>query len=1031
MKLRLLLTIVLLFFLAKSFSQQRTIEKQDSLLNEANHHLLLGDYDQAIVQYKELLKAKEIKNEALLYNQLAHSFYKKLDREEAKNYAEKALKTSQVSVPKDTLQEAIAWENLARFEQPEKALEYYAKALGIKKTMANIDSAEVAISLYHVSRMIQIGSEYETARSYLNRVVNMNLEPTPRNHMILSNIYHVLGRVHYDQGLKDAALKYYFKGLEYALKEVPNDHGFLDQLNNEIGITYMDKGYNYEALKYYEKALSLNMKRYSHKINPDQVAIHFNMGMTYANLGRKDKALFHTQKTLELGKTAFGENNPIFHFPYSQLGRLYGKEKRISYLKKAIGLLERKTNDRKQLMISGYHIFIADIYTQMKAYKKAQVYLKKALDIRLRISGKNNFRTIESQNKLAQNFLLLKDPAQALIEVNISLKSNYIDLESVSEINGNFDISKVIDPHLFIEAIEIRIDILMKQYQSNQDGQLLKMSYQLASGLDDVIVKTRNALRDSEDKLQFTSLVKKIYEKQVAICLRLHELESDETYKTAAFEFSEKSKSNVLRELVNSPKIKDEIIVDDEIISLEKEINERLARVRSQLVVEVAKPISDSIKVYAFQEEIVHLFHRKDSLEKSIELAYPKYYQLKYDKPVLSVLDVQSQLEDNTTFIEFLMSEDLVFSFVINKDSYHVQKVQIDSLDQRIQDFNMSIVNQDRESYEKSAGLLYRDLFAPIEGDIEGQNVIVVPDETLWHLQFDLLLKGENSSKNKYLVYDYAFTYANSATFLNETKRTSIDRNVNSECLAFSFSSEEMSTEGFEVLDLERLRNSTVGLPGTREEIKAVSKIFDGSYYYGKSANEHNFKSNVSSYKIAHLALHAEVDSLQPENLKILFSNVDQTTQNEDNILYSHELYALKIPSDLVVLSACNTGVGKINNGEGILSIGNAFQYAGAKSLLLSRWKISDETTPLIMEQFYENLKSGMSKGQALQQAKVHYLDNSSQLQSAPYYWGSFYILGDESSIEMNSTPNYFLIVTILLVILLVLYILRKRRNAA
>ena len=182
--------------------------------------------------------------------------------------------------------------------------------------------------------------------------------------------------------------------------------------------------------------------------------------------------------------------------------------------------------------------------------------------------------------------------------------------------------------------------------------------------------------------------------------------------------------------------------------------------------------------------------------------------------------------------------------------------------------------------------------------------------------------------------------------------------------------------------------NFKYDLPGSRKEIRAIANIIDGNYFYGSQAIEANFKKNASEYNILHLALHGEVDNESPENSKLFFTKSKDTI--EDDLLYSHELFALNILAELTVLSTCNTGDGKIAKGEGIMSLGTAFQYAGTKSLLLSSWEISDQTTPDLMKYFYTNLKKGMNKAKALQQAKLQYLHTAEITGTYPFYWGVF-----------------------------------------
>ncbi len=229
-------------------------------------------------------------------------------------------------------------------------------------------------------------------------------------------------------------------------------------------------------------------------------------------------------------------------------------------------------------------------------------------------------------------------------------------------------------------------------------------------------------------------------------------------------------------------------------------------------------------------------------------------------------------------------------------------------------------------------------------------------------------------------------------------------------------------------MSLATLRGTDDDLPGTREEIKAIADIIDGQYYYGAQAIEANFKKNAGAYNILHLALHGEVDHERPENSRLFFTKSKDTL--EDNMLYSHELFALDIPAELTVLSACNTGSGKIAAGEGIMSLGTAFQYAGSKSLLLTRWEVSDQTTPQVMKYFYTNLKKDMTKSKALQQAKLNYLANADINRVHPFYWGGFYLVGDTGAIDFKNhhAALYWSIgLGIIILLILITFWYRKR----
>jgi len=248
--------------------------------------------------------------------------------------------------------------------------------------------------------------------------------------------------------------------------------------------------------------------------------------------------------------------------------------------------------------------------------------------------------------------------------------------------------------------------------------------------------------------------------------------------------------------------------------------------------------------------------------------------------------------------------------------------------------------------------------------------------------------------------------------------------------LAFSFSNSDNKKSSNHIA-LSALRSSSSeDLPGSREEVRVISDIFDGQYYYGQSANEANFKSNAEDYAILHLALHGEIDDVSPNNSKLCF------TQNKDSLedgyLYAHELYNMSLNADLAVLSACNTGSGKLVKGEGIMSLGRAFTYAGCKSLVLTQWEVPDASTPQIMKDFYQGLKDGLTKDEALRQAKLNHLATADKLTASPFYWGSFVLLGDNSSIDLEEDNNstFYGTFILLLIIIVFIFIRNKRLKA-
>ena len=160
----------------------------------------------------------------------------------------------------------------------------------------------------------------------------------------------------------------------------------------------------------------------------------------------------------------------------------------------------------------------------------------------------------------------------------------------------------------------------------------------------------------------------------------------------------------------------------------------------------------------------------------------------------------------------------------------------------------------------------------------------------------------------------------------------------------------------------------------------------------GNQATEHNFKSKAPNYDILHLAIHGQADD-SLFNTKLIFKNNLDTI--EDGLLYDFELYDLKLKANLVVLSACETGLGKQFKGEGIYSIARGFAYAGCPSIIMSYWKANDRATAQVMNHFYKELTNGKTINRSLRNAKLAYLDQADEFSAHPASWAALVPLGD------------------------------------
>jgi CHAT domain-containing protein len=189
---------------------------------------------------------------------------------------------------------------------------------------------------------------------------------------------------------------------------------------------------------------------------------------------------------------------------------------------------------------------------------------------------------------------------------------------------------------------------------------------------------------------------------------------------------------------------------------------------------------------------------------------------------------------------------------------------------------------------------------------------------------------------------------------------------------------------------------SLARLPYTRGEVLSISKLFPVSQrdvYLGPEAREETLKSEkLDEFHYIHFASHGFLDETRPSRSGILFSRTPDSA--ESGVLRVDEIMRLKVNADLVTLSACSTGLGKLVNGEGILGLTRAFFYAGARNVAVTLWNVNDSATATLMASFYRNLNRGQPKAEALRQAKLRFIRGPQSMWCHPHYWAAFVIEG-------------------------------------
>ncbi|MBL7814566.1 MAG: CHAT domain-containing protein, partial [Saprospiraceae bacterium] len=298
---------------------------------------------------------------------------------------------------------------------------------------------------------------------------------------------------------------------------------------------------------------------------------------------------------------------------------------------------------------------------------------------------------------------------------------------------------------------------------------------------------------------------------------------------------------------------------------------------------------------------------------------------------------------------------------------------------------------------------LQQKLIAPLS-NLLTREVVIVPDGVLGYVPFDVLLTEQPKDalkfeKHSYLGKKHIISYNYSATLWQEMRDKKHKTEPKKNFIGFApyFNGDTTLLSSLFSHDLA-MRKGLDSLKYTGEEVFKAQKLMRGESMMDKKATKETFEKIAGDYRIVHLATHGKANDKIGDYCFLAFTEKKDSVQNE--LLYVRDIYNLSLNADLVVLSACETGIGELKRGEGIVSLARAFTYAGTKSMVTTLWDVNDKSTMYIMEGFYRQLRKGQPKDKALWQSKIDYFTRAKGELAHPYFWAAFIPIGDMQPIR-------------------------------
>lgn len=852
----------------------------------------------------------------------------------------------------------------------------------------NLKDKYIYAEFFLIECSIRQGNFDEAVESL--KKIKEKIDADNRLKKILSmHFYNAEGQVFLNKGRVDLALESFQKAMDNIFPGAKNQH----EVFNNIGVAHWVAGNVEQALEFQNRALNICKTQFGEK-SIKTAGIYNNIGLTYSG-NDNAKSLENYTKALNIYIAVYGEGavKPSIAIAYNNIGIIYKQKNELNqsldYFEKAL-ILWQKINGDTHPTVAFTLSNIGQVFTERNSYIKATDYLTQSLNIYTKVFGRKHPEVANTLNLLGNVYEKQGKYSQSLDYFQQALVANSSSFDE-KNIYKNPSAKSYYNPNLMLTSLTLKARALEAiHYEKSLKRKQLVCAYEVMLICDTLLDNIRQSRTGKADKLALGAVATDVYESAIKLCLSLGESSLNKRkWHEKAFYFCEKSKSAVLLESISEVQAKSFAGIPDSLLEKEKQLKADLAFYEQKL----AEAANESKMEKQYRDKLFILNRQYEAFSKKLEKNYPNYYNLKFNISIADISSIKKALPKDACLVSYFNpdKQQRLYVFYISKNGFKVYDIPKDTdYEKNIKGYRNSIIYQSGDVYAQTAYILRKQLFPKLPNQ---KHIIVVPEGRLGTIPFEALLKSKSKIENEqsyaslgYMVKSYVFSYEFSATLFLQAAKSGANKAENTAllCAPVDFTQHSVSAA---------LNN----LPGSEQEVNQISQLFNttginAGKLLGAEASESFIKSNdLKKYKYLHFATHGIVNESKPELSEIYLYK--EKNSKEDGNLFSGEIYNLAINAELVTLSACQTGLGKITKGEGIIGLSRALLYAGAKNVVVSLWTVSDASTSKLMVDFYGNiLKDKGGYGLSLQQAKKQLIEEKTF--SKPYYWAPFVLIG-------------------------------------
>lgn len=789
------------------------------------------------------------------------------------------------------------------------------------------------------------------------------------------------------------AQEMFFQAKRYAEEIKPLDSLFVARVENNLGTSFIAQGNISKAKIHFYKSLALHRS-----LLPQG---HLNIGTNLAMLS--DVKLF--EKDYDVAISYLEEAIKSESLPLPNL--IFFKLKLVQVLslrgdhQEGDKLIAEVEQDLEKAGLSTHPVFSklvsitkAGHYTEKREYQSAIKSFEEALTNPLL----TDYDRISIHLNKGKAHFLLGDEESGIRHFDRGFGLNGISLKE-----PNIDSSKNI--RVSLKAISTYGQSLYSIAERKDTEE----AYQSVVAFSDKNISTfkraYSTFLDLHTQSEVNLAFRDLLESNIKALIKLSEYQNDKKYLEDALVMSELARAQKMSEAAMTYSLRNE---EDISILSDIQTNEAYQRHALGLIESAIENKNDEL--LANQREMLDsLQHGHSTLLENLKAEERELFDLKFNYSNLEISNLRKDyITDDQMFLEYFRGDDALYVFIITKENLEV--IVVDEVGDVISDINSFLVglrngDTDFALGRKLSASLCLDRISSLGP--RWSSLVILPDLELSFLPFEVLSEGAVLLQDRYDI-----SYAPSLKmlmYLNHAESPTFYAGL----YAPEYDAEIYESEFVDVLPLAY----------AKEEVEEISLLARSKVFSSQQTSESLLKKSALDFSVLHLAMHGIINFEQPALTHLLFPE----DKSEDGKLYLSEIESLNHKADLVVLSGCNTGSGRVHRTDGVQSMARSFLLSGSESVLMSLWSVPDEATKYIMHHFYKNLVLGKTTSQSLKLAKDQYRNDPSipSIQKTPYYWAGFIHYGHNSKFSFApgwaSYIQYIIVFGILVLLLLFL----------